>query len=113
MKLLPLFAAAFLSLLAQAANTPGATAGFTRKVLQDQDISAAGHHSVVAQIDFAAGAAASWHRYPGEEIDYVVAGTVAIEIDGKRAQTLKAGDSFFVPAGLIHTARHAGGRRPG
>ncbi len=109
MKLLPLFVAAFLPLLAQAADTPGAAAGFTRKVLQDQDISVAGHHAVVAQIDFAAGAAVGRHVHPGEELGYVVAGTVVIEIDGKPAQTLKAGDSFFIPAGLIHTARNAGG----
>ena len=85
MKLLPLFVAAFLPLLAQAADTPGAAAGFTRKVLQDQDISVAGHHAVVAQIDFAAGAAVGRHVHPGEELGYVVAGAVVIEIDGKPA----------------------------
>ncbi|MSU66483.1 MAG: cupin domain-containing protein [Opitutus sp.] len=91
--------------LAFAADAP---AGFSRKVLQDQDISVAGHHAVVAQIDLATGASAARHTHPGEELGYVVEGTVVLEIDGKPAQTLKAGDSFFVPAGAIHAAKNGG-----
>lgn len=108
MKLLSLLLAVLLPVLAQAATTPAAPAGFTRKILQDQDLSVAGHHAVVAQVDFAAGAVAGRHTHPGEEFGYVVAGTFIIEIDGKPAQTLQAGDSFFVPAGVIHTARNGG-----
>ncbi len=83
--------------------------GFTRKVLQDQDLTVAGHHAVVAQVDFAAAGGVGRHTHPGEEFGYVVEGTVVVEIDGKPAQTLKAGDSFFIPAGAIHAAKNAGG----
>ena len=101
--------AALVALLLPLAFAGDAPAGFSRKVLQDQDISVAGHHAVVAQIDFAAGASAARHTHPGEELGYVVEGIVVLEIDGKPAQTLKAGDSFFIPAGAIHTAKNGGG----
>jgi quercetin dioxygenase-like cupin family protein len=63
---------------------------------------------VVARGDFMPGAAVPRHTHPGEELSYVIAGEVVLEIDGKPAQTLKAGDVFFVPAGQIHAARNAG-----
>ena len=85
-----------------------APAGFSRKVLQDQELTAANHHGVVAQIDFAVGAVAGRHTHPGEELGYVIEGTVVLEIDGKPPQTLKAGDSFFIPANVIHTAKNGG-----
>jgi quercetin dioxygenase-like cupin family protein len=107
MKLLPLLFTLLLPLLAPAADQ-ASPAGFTRKILQDQELSVAGHHAVVAQVDFAVGAVAARHSHPGEELGYVVEGTFVIEIDGKAAQTLKAGDSFFIPAGLIHSAKNGG-----
>ena len=83
-------------------------AGFSRKVLQDQDLSVPGRHAVVALIEVAVGAAAGRHTHPGEELGYVVEGTFQIEIEGKAPQTLKAGDTFFIPAGVIHSAKNAG-----
>jgi quercetin dioxygenase-like cupin family protein len=31
-----------------------------------------------------------------------------VEIEGKPAMTLKAGDSFFIPAGQVHSAKNPG-----
>lgn len=89
-----------------AADTP---AGFTRKVLQDRDLAIPTHHSVVAQVDFAKDGAVGRHTHPGEEVGYVIEGTVVIEIDGQPAQTLKAGETFFIPAGAIHAAKNVTG----
>src|SRR2546423_1893697 len=75
--------------------------GFSRKVVQDQDVSVAGHHAVVAVIDFGVGAVAARHTHPGEEFGYVIEGTFELTIDGKAPQVLKSGDSFFIPAGAI------------
>jgi quercetin dioxygenase-like cupin family protein len=48
------------------------------------------------------------HTHPGEEIIYVLAGSLAYEIEGKPPMTLKAGDVLFIPAGTIHAAKNVG-----
>ena len=83
-------------------------AGFTRTILQRADLSTAGHEGVMARAEFAPGAAAGRHSHPGEEIAYVLEGTISVEITGKPAVTLKAGDVFLVPAGVIHDAKNTG-----
>ena len=35
-------------------------------------------------------------------------GTLVLEIQGKPPVTLKAGDSFFVPAAVVHDGKNAG-----
>lgn len=71
-------------------GTPGAKVGFQELVSQHESKMSAGFltidHSTFA-----------W-KLPYEEIDYVISGTVSVEIDG---QTFvgRAGDVLFVPAG--------------
>ena len=48
------------------------------------------------------------HTHPGEEIIYVLEGTLEYEIGGK-AVRVRAGDVLFVPAGTPHSARNIGG----
>jgi quercetin dioxygenase-like cupin family protein len=83
-------------------------AGFTRTPLQDQPISVTGHHGVTARVDIGPGVESGRHMHPGEEFGYVLEGTLELEIDGRALQTLKAGDVFFVPAGLVHNGRNIG-----
>jgi quercetin dioxygenase-like cupin family protein len=82
--------------------------GFTRTLLQDQDLSAHDRHAVVARAEFAPGVAAGRHTHPGEELGYILEGTLELAIDGKPPVTLKAGDVFFVPAGLVHDGKNVG-----
>src|SRR5207247_6863052 len=42
--------------------------GFTRTVLQDQDLTAQGRHAVVARAEFIPGGQAGRHTPPGEEL---------------------------------------------
>ena len=48
------------------------------------------------------------HKHPGEEIVYVLAGTLEYQLEGQPPVTLKAGDVLFVPAGAIHAAKNVG-----
>jgi quercetin dioxygenase-like cupin family protein len=82
--------------------------GFTRTPLQDQPISVAGHHGVTARVDISPGVESGRHMHPGEEFGYVLEGVLQLEIDGRAHQTFKAGDVFFIPAGLVHNGRNAG-----
>ena len=59
---------------------------------------------VVAEVVFAQGARLPFHTHPGEEAGVVKSGVLVMEIEGKGALTLKAGDSFVIPRGVAHQA---------
>src|SRR6266581_6610955 len=82
--------------------------GFTRTVLQDQDLTVNGRHAVVARAEFVPGGAAGKHTHPGEELGYVLEGTLELQITGQPPRTLKAGDVFYVPAGVVHDGKNVG-----
>ena len=48
------------------------------------------------------------HTHPGEEVVYVLEGSLTYEVDGKAPVTLEAGDVLFIPAGTIHAASNTG-----
>ena len=83
-------------LAAVAAQAP---APFKRTVLQQGDLSAPGREAVMALAEIQPAAAAGRHTHPGEEIAYVLAGPVVIEIDGKPAKTYQTGEVFMIPPG--------------
>lgn len=84
--------------------------GFKRVELQRGDLSAitGAREVVVATAEFDPDGIVGRHTHPGEESSYIVEGTVQLEVDGKPAVTLKAGDVFFIPAGVIHSAKNTG-----
>ena len=82
--------------------------GFARVPLQDQDLSITGKHVVQARAEFQPGVASGRHTHPGEEAGYVLEGQVEVMIEGKPTLKLKAGEAFFVPAGLIHEGKNVG-----
>ncbi len=95
--------------LAAAAAAPSAQQpGFTRAVMQDQNLSVPGRHAVVARAEFIPGGQAGRHTHPGEELGYVVEGTLELAIEGQPPRTVKAGEVFFVAAGVVHDGRNAG-----
>ncbi|MBM7566238.1 cupin domain-containing protein [Paenibacillus sacheonensis] len=59
-------------------------------------------------VEFAPGAVSPTHAHPGEEIAYVLKGTLKYEIKGRPPVTLKAGENVFIPAGVIHRATNVG-----
>ena len=97
-------AAAALAAVASNAQTPG----FTRTLLQDQELSAHERHAVVARAEFIPGGNAGRHTHPGEELGYIAEGTLELTIDGQPPKTLKAGEVFFVPAGVVHDGKNVG-----
>jgi quercetin dioxygenase-like cupin family protein len=81
---------------------------FTRTMLQDHPLSIKDRHAVMSRSEFQPGAASGRHTHPGEELGYVLEGTLELTIDGKAPQRLKAGDVIFMPAGAVHEAKNIG-----
>ena len=90
--------------LASAQQQPG----FKRTDLQRHDLSAPGREAIQVRVEFDPGAEFGKHSHPGEEIIYVLEGSLEYQIEGKPPVTLKAGDVLFVPAGAIHVAKNVG-----
>jgi len=82
-------------------------AGFKRTELQKQDVGTPRGQVVQALADFEPGGAVGKHTHPGEEVSYVVEGSIELEVDGK-TQTVEAGKPFFIPAGTVHAAKNNG-----
>ena len=76
--------------------------------LQRHDLSVPGRQVVQVRVDFPPGTAFGRHRHPGEEIVYVIEGSLEYEVEGKPPETLEAGEVLFIPAGAIHAARNVG-----
>jgi quercetin dioxygenase-like cupin family protein len=94
------------ALLAQPA--PAQQTGIKRTDLQRHDLSASGREAVQVRVDIEPGVAFPRHTHPGEEIIYVLAGSLEYDVEGRPPVTLKAGDVLFVPAGTVHAAKNVG-----
>ena len=82
--------------------------GTRRKELGRHDMSIPGREEVQVRVDFDPGVAFPKHTHFGEEIIYVLEGTLQYQIEGQPPVTLKAGEVLFVPAGAPHTAKNVG-----
>jgi quercetin dioxygenase-like cupin family protein len=82
---------------------------FKRTVVQKQDLSMPGREVVQAVAEIPAGVAAGRHTHPGEEIGYVLEGALTLLVEGKPPVTVKAGESFFVPPGVVHDGKNESG----
>lgn len=80
--------------------------GIKRTDLQRHDLSIPGQEAVQTRVDFAPGAAFPMHRHPGEEIVYVLEGSIEYELEGKPPQIINAGGVLFVPAMVPHAAKN-------
>ena len=60
------------------------------------------------RVDFMPQYVSPKHTHPGEEIIYVLEGTLEYHVEGKPSATYKAGDVLFVPAGAIHWVKNVG-----
>lgn len=79
-----------------------------RTILQQYDLSVPGREAVQAVIAFDPQVSFGRHSHPGEEVIYVLEGTLEYQVEGKPPVTLKAGDVLFIPAGTIHAAKNVG-----
>jgi quercetin dioxygenase-like cupin family protein len=82
--------------------------GIRRTDLQQLDLGIPGREVVQNRLDISPQATAFKHKHAGEEIIYVLEGTLEYQVEGKPPMTLNAGEVFFVPAETIHAVKNVG-----
>jgi quercetin dioxygenase-like cupin family protein len=91
-------------------NTPhDALAGTLKRTeLQHSASSIPGREIVQVLTEIPAGVESGWHQHPGEEVGYILQGTVQMEIEGHETLILHAGDPFLMPPRTPHNALDLG-----
>lgn len=79
-----------------------------RTEIQHRPSSIPGREIVQVLTEIPAGVESGWHQHPGEEVGYILAGTVTMEIEGQPTLTLNAGDGFLMPPRTPHNATDLG-----
>ena len=87
---------------------PAQQPGIKRTDLQRHDLGVPGREVLQVRVELDPGVAFGKHWHPGEEIVYVLEGSLEYEVEGKPPVTLKAGDVLFIPARTIHAAKNVG-----
>jgi quercetin dioxygenase-like cupin family protein len=82
--------------------------GIARTDLQQHDLSIPGYEVIQNRVDLGPEAPFVKHKHPGEEIIYVLEGTLEYEIEGQPPATHEAGDVLLVPAETVHAVRNVG-----
>jgi quercetin dioxygenase-like cupin family protein len=67
-----------------------------------------GYNTITAIAEVPLGGASGRHTHPGIETGYVLEGELNLLVDGQPDKTLKAGDSYQIPAGVVHDAKAHG-----
>ena len=80
------------------------TGRLKRTEIQHSGSSIPGRDIVQVLTEIPAGVESGWHIHPGEEVGYIVAGTVRMMIEGGPTLTLNAGDGFLIPPRTPHNA---------
>jgi len=86
----------------------GQQPGTRRTDLQRHDLSAPGREVIQVRVEFDPQYVSPRHTHPGEEIIYVLEGTLEYHVADKPPATYKTGDVLFVPAGAIHWVKNIG-----
>jgi quercetin dioxygenase-like cupin family protein len=79
-----------------------------RTELQHKQSSIPGRDIVQVLTEIPVGVESGWHTHPGEEVGYILAGTVEMRIEGQDTLTLTQGDPFLMPPGTPHNALDVG-----
>src|SRR3954447_8007406 len=107
-----LFSSTIAAVGLAALTIPGSASGqqpaTKRTNLQQHDLSAPGREVLQVRVDFDPGYVAPRHTHPGEEIIYVLEGTLEYHIEGQPTKTVKPGDVLFVPAETVHSVKNVG-----
>lgn len=79
-----------------------------RTELQHRPSSLPGREIVQVLTEIPCGVESGWHIHPGEEVGYILAGTVRMMIQDQPTLTVHVGEGFLMTPGLPHNALDVG-----
>ena len=79
--------------------------GLKRIPLQKFDVPGTTYETIIGIAEIAPNFSIGPHSHPGVESGYIIEGTAMMLIDGQPPRELKAGESYVVPAGVVHDAK--------
>lgn len=79
-----------------------------RTEVQHESSSIPGRDIVQVLTEIPVDVSSGWHHHPGEEVGYIVAGTVRMQRRDGETRVLNAGDGFLIPPGVSHNATDLG-----
>ena len=83
-------------------------------VLQRTELtSAKGMEGILVLRNLPPGGESGKHTQSGNEIVYILEGSVILEVQGKPPVTLKTGEAFHTVAGEVHNVKNASASAPG
>jgi quercetin dioxygenase-like cupin family protein len=82
--------------------------GLFRTDIQEGELSVPGRVVIQNRVEIGPEAPAVRHWHPGEEIIYVLEGTLEYSLDGQEPKTVSAGEGLIVPAEIIHAVKNVG-----
>lgn len=86
----------------------------TGKILQRTElVNAKGQEAILVLRDLPPGGESGRHTQSGNEIVYILDGSVVLEVEGKAPVTLKTGEAFQTAAGEVHNVKNASASAPG
>ena len=85
------------------AATPAPT--IKRIPLQRFEVPGTGYETVIGMAEIAPNILIGRHTHPGPESGYLMQGSFELLVDGQAPRMLKAGDSYVVPARVVHDAK--------
>jgi len=84
------------------------TSKLKRTEVQHRGSSIPGREIVVVLTEIPCGVESGWHVHPGEEVGYILEGTVEMMIKDEPTLTLHSGDGFLIPPDTPHNALDVG-----
>jgi quercetin dioxygenase-like cupin family protein len=79
-----------------------------RTEIQRSPSSIPGREIVQVLTEIPVGVDSGWHTHPGEEVGYILGGTVQMMIKDRATLLLNTGDGFLIPPGTPHNALDLG-----
>ena len=99
---------AFAGTAATQSQPPAAatqTGNIKRIPLQKFDVPGTQYETIIGIAEIGPNAMIGRHTHPGPESGYMLDGEMVLMIVGQPDKTLKAGDSYQIPAGAVHDGK--------
>jgi len=90
---------------AQQQASPVQPAPIKRIPLQKFDVPGSTYETIIGIAEIAPNVNIGRHTHPGPESGYMLEGDMILLVEGQPPRSLKAGDSYQIPAQSIHDAR--------